>query len=116
MTLEELSALTPEMLRAALQMSEEREANERLAKRPKCRCGKPATTVARAEVTFHYYRLKDTSYGSVREEYEEVADFNPTHSDVVTDDVFVSCDDEDCQSEEWNRLSCVDYQHALNGW
>lgn len=103
-----LSDYTPSELRAALALAEEREKKqeeeEALARWPKCRCGKPATTICEPRVEYVYRSLRADAFGrAYRCSMEETTDTAPGDGEVDSHSLaWGACDD--CQGEAWAAI------------
>jgi hypothetical protein len=105
----ELHDYTPEELRAALALAEERE-EENIKRQwealfPKCACGKPATHVAYPVVEYRFRRIF-TSHGAavIGSEWSDSSDAAPGEDECDDSRMWVACEDEECQETAWRVL------------
>jgi len=117
MTLAELSTLDSDLLAAALDAAKRREVEARLAKHPKCRCGKPAVHIAMAKITYEEADLHtDEETGEVRVgRFTDFGDVCPGETEIDDGDVWVVCDNADCYEAAWKRLRYLDL-HLIVRW
>jgi hypothetical protein len=117
MTLAELSTLDSDLLAAALDAAKRREVEERLAKHPKCRCGKPAIHIAMAKITYEEADLHvDEETGDVRVgRFTDFGDVCPGETEIDDGDVWVCCKNEDCYAVGWTRLRYLDLHQTIRG-
>lgn len=109
----QLSDYTAEELRQALALMEEREQarerQERESKFPKCACGKPATHVAYPVVEYRFRRIF-TSHGEavIGSEWADSSDVAPGEGDFDDSQMWVACEDEECQSSSWRVVGSTE--------
>ena len=115
MTLEELSALDPDLLAAALEAARKREVKERLDNLPACACGARATQVCRPQVTYAiapiYTDEERGSAGVGRWEEEDWGGGCPGEEPLDDGIVWVCCAADACVERDWRPLRYGD----LNG-
>jgi len=105
-TIEELSALDPSFLAAALEAAKKRESEERSAKLPKCKCGAVATQAAVAVITYKFAPiLTGHSYGGpYLGRFEDEADYCPGEGGPEDAHAWVCCDSETCSTDVWRAV------------
>lgn len=113
LSVSDLANVDAETLREALRIAEGREKrNAELEKtRPRCACGEKATRAAIRETVFRVYTITDNRFGDklsldrTPNDFGEEAPNDKFHNDLPPCPVFVSCDSENCEFDDWKMMS-----------
>lgn len=122
MDIHTLSNLSSEVLAVALAKAQAREADEfqaaRLARRPKCRCGAPATRFCETEVTYMYGTIEDNGY-TLRRGYlrgdDRTSEYPPNgESGPMSTSVWVCCDKDECLDRDWAEMDEFNFRQEVS--
>jgi hypothetical protein len=119
MTLEELSALDPDLLAAALEAAKQREIAKRLDTLPKCRCGSLATQIIMPQVIYRHMTVHHDEVGYVYTAYvgrsSAYGDLCPGEDPPDDGMVWVCCDDAKCLDSAWKSMRYGAVSTAVRG-
>lgn len=120
MTLEELSALDPNLLAAALHSAQKREREQKLKTLPTCRCGALATQVCTMTIIYRHADLHvDVENATARVgSFDDFGDVCPGDPNSAPDDgeVWVCCDSDACFQDAWKSMRAYEFSLAVRGF